>query len=62
MIVSNTMLVGGSSVFLLSITGQVEEGLFPEYDQLYCRVCWVSGQDWVVTDGQEEGVSQVCWR
>ena len=56
------MLGGDSSVFLLSITGQVEEGLFPEYDQLYCRVCWVSGQDWVVTDGQEEGVSQVCWR
>ena len=53
------MIGGGSSVFLLSITGQVEEGFFPDDDHLYCRLCWVCGQDWVVTAGQEEGVSQV---
>ena len=53
------MLAGGSSVFLLSITGQVEEGFFPCHDSLYCRLAWVQGQDWVVTAGQEEGVSQV---
>ena len=53
------MLAGGSSVFLLSISGQVEEAFFPDHDDLYCRLFWVSGQDWVVTAGQEEGVTQV---
>ena len=53
------MLTGGSSFFLVSITGQVEEGDFPDYDSLYCRLFWVCGQDWTVTAGQEEGVSQV---
>ena len=48
-----------SSYFLVSITGQVEYGCFPDYDDLYCRVFWVCGQDWSVTAGQEEGVSQV---
>jgi len=53
------MLTGGSSVFLLSVTGQVEEGEFPDHDHLYCRLFWVYGQDWLLTAGQEEGLSQV---
>ena len=53
------MLAGGSSDFLVSVTGQVEEAFFPDYDDLYCRLFWVYGQDWAVTAGQEEGVSQV---
>ena len=51
-----------ASYFLVSITGQVEYGCFPDYDDLYCRVFWVCGQDWSVTAGQEEGVSQVSGR
>jgi len=53
------MLTGGSTVFLLSVTGQVEEGEFPDHDHLYCRLFWVYGQDWLLTAGQEEGLSQV---
>ena len=53
------MLTGGTSFFLVSVTGQVEEGDFPDFDSLYCRLFWVVGQDWSVTAGQEEGVSQV---
>lgn len=30
-----------------------------QYDDLYCRLFWVWGQDWAVTAGQEEGVTQV---
>ena len=37
----------------------MEEADFPDYDSLYCRLFWVAGQDWTVTAGQEEGVSQV---
>ena len=47
-------------VFLVSITGQVESGHFPESDSLYLRVFWVCGSDWEVTAGQEEGLSQVA--
>ena len=56
------MLNSASSYFLVSITGQVEEAWFPDHDDLYCRLFWVWGQDWVVTAGQEEGVSQVSRR
>ena len=40
---------------------QVEEAWFPDtaHDDLYCRLFWVCGQDWAVTAGQEEGVTQV---
>ena len=44
---------------MLGESGQVEEGEFPDHDHLYCRLFWVYGQDWVVTAGQEEGLSQV---
>ena len=40
--------------------GSIDEGDFPGVsDSLYCRLCWVYGQDWSVTAGQEEGISQV---
>ena len=39
----------------------MEEAWFPDtaHDDLYCRLFWVCGQDWAVTAGQEEGVTQV---
>ena len=50
-----------STVFLISVTGQIVSGDFPpEMDDLYCKHCFVAGQDWAVTAGQEEGISQVC--
>lgn len=49
-----------STVFLISVTGQIVSGDFPpEMDDLYCKHCFVAGQDWAVTAGQEEGISQV---
>ncbi|XP_077019571.1 B9 domain-containing protein 1 isoform X2 [Tamandua tetradactyla] len=32
---------------------------FPEYDDLYCKYCFVYGQDWAPTAGLEEGISQI---
>ena len=49
-----------STVFLVSVTGQIVSGDFPPgIDDLYCKHCFVAGQDWAVTAGQEEGISQV---
>ena len=49
-----------STVFLVSVTGQIVSGDFPPgMDDLYCKHCFVVGQDWAVTAGQEEGISQV---
>ncbi|XP_058532324.1 B9 domain-containing protein 1 isoform X2 [Ochotona princeps] len=39
------------SVFLLMVNGQVESAQFPEYDDLYCKYCFVYGQDWAPTAG-----------
>ena len=50
---------GPTSVFLLSVTGQVTSGYFPGSDSLYCKFCVVAGPDWAVTGGQEEGISQI---
>ncbi|XP_004716836.1 B9 domain-containing protein 1 isoform X2 [Echinops telfairi] len=47
------------SVFLLMVNGQVESAQFPEYDDLYCKYCFVYGQDWAPTAGLEEGISQI---
>ncbi|XP_067043867.1 B9 domain-containing protein 1-like [Acropora muricata] len=47
-----------SSVFLVMVSGQIESAKFPEFDDLYCKYCFVYGQDWVVTSGWEEGLSQ----
>ena len=50
-----------STVFLVSVSGQIVSGQFPPgMDDLYCKHCFVVGQDWAVTAGQEEGISQVC--
>ena len=49
-----------STVFLVSVSGQIVSGQFPPgMDDLYCKHCFVAGQDWAVTAGQEEGISQV---
>uniref|UniRef100_A0A8V5HB00 B9 domain-containing protein 1 n=1 Tax=Melopsittacus undulatus TaxID=13146 RepID=A0A8V5HB00_MELUD len=50
---------GSPSVFLVSVTGQIESGRFPGFDDLYCKFCFVYGQDWVPTAGLEEGISQI---
>ena len=47
------MLTGdASAVFLVSITGELVGGTFPDHDSVYGRLCWVYGQDWAVTAGQ----------
>ncbi|XP_044939606.1 B9 domain-containing protein 1 isoform X2 [Mustela putorius furo] len=53
------MTAAGPSVFLLMVNGQVESAQFPEYDDLYCKYCFVYGQDWAPTAGLEEGISQI---
>ncbi|XP_037663939.1 B9 domain-containing protein 1 isoform X4 [Choloepus didactylus] len=53
------MAAAGPSVFLLMVNGQVESAQFPEYDELYCKYCFVYGQDWAPTAGLEEGISQI---
>ena len=51
-----------STVFLVSVSGQIVSGEFPPgMDDLYCKHCFVAGQDWAVTAGQEEGISQVSF-
>ncbi|XP_016157299.1 PREDICTED: B9 domain-containing protein 1 isoform X3 [Ficedula albicollis] len=47
------------SVFLLAVSGEIESGEFPGFDDLYCKFCFVYGQDWVPTAGLEEGISQI---
>ncbi|XP_013789884.1 B9 domain-containing protein 1-like [Limulus polyphemus] len=47
------------SVFMLMVAGQIESAEFPDFDDIYCKFCFVHGQDWVVTCGIEEGISQV---
>ena len=51
---------GGSTVFLLSATGQIASGHFPGMNDLYVKHCFVAGSDWAVTAGQEEGISQIA--
>ncbi|CAL8287524.1 unnamed protein product [Boreogadus saida] len=53
------MASNNPSVFLLMINGQIEGGNFPEYDDLYCKYCFVYGHDWAPTSGLEEGISQI---
>ncbi|TRY69435.1 hypothetical protein TCAL_08080 [Tigriopus californicus] len=50
----------GTTVFLLSVTGQIASADFPGMNDLYCKHCFVAGQDWAVTGGQEEGISQIA--
>ncbi|KAM4716999.1 B9 domain-containing protein 1 isoform 2-T2 [Anableps anableps] len=48
-----------SSVFLLTVNGQIEGANFPDYDNLYCKYCYVYGHDWAPTTGLEEGITQI---
>ncbi|XP_057313566.1 B9 domain-containing protein 1-like [Hydractinia symbiolongicarpus] len=48
-----------SSVFLVMVSGQIESACFPSFDELYCKCSFVYGQDWVITSGSEEGLSQI---
>jgi B9 domain-containing protein 1 len=41
------MASGG--VFMLSVAGQIESAEFHEFDDIYCKYCFVYGPDWVVT-------------
>ncbi|XP_063286524.1 B9 domain-containing protein 1 isoform X1 [Pelobates fuscus] len=47
------------SIFLLNVNGQIESAEFPEFDELYCKYCFVYGHDWAPTLGVEEGISQI---
>ncbi|KAK3579235.1 hypothetical protein CHS0354_033306 [Potamilus streckersoni] len=48
-----------SSVFLVNVAGQIETGEFQEFDDLYCKYCFVYGPDWLITSGLEESISQI---
>nr|CAD7426978.1 unnamed protein product [Timema monikensis] len=48
-----------SGVFLMSITGQIEQAQFPGFDDIYCKYCFSYGPDWIITTGLEEGISQI---
>jgi len=50
------------NVFLLMASGQIESAEFPTLEDLYCKFSFVHGQDWVVTSGIEEGISQITKR
>merc|ERR1711976_180838 len=41
------------------VSGQIETAEFPEFDDIYCRYTFVYGQDWVITSGLEEGITQM---
>ncbi|KAM9095659.1 B9 domain-containing protein 1 isoform 3-T3 [Sarcophilus harrisii] len=53
------MATANPTVFLVMVNGQVESAQFPEFDDLYCKYCFVYGQDWAPTSGLEEGISQI---
>lgn len=53
------MASSNPTVFLLTVNGQIEGANFPEYDNLYCKYCFVYGNDWTPTAGLEEGITQI---
>ncbi|KAL4658394.1 B9 domain-containing protein 1 isoform X1 [Arapaima gigas] len=53
------MTTNHPTVFLLMINGQIEGANFAEFDDLYCKYCFVFGHDWIPTSGLEEGISQI---
>ncbi|XP_071976031.1 B9 domain-containing protein 1 isoform X1 [Engystomops pustulosus] len=62
-------MAANPSVFLLNVNGQIESAEFPEFDDLYCKYCYVYGHDWAptsvstrraLTSGVEEGISQIA--
>lgn len=54
------MAASNPSVFLLTVNGHIEGANFPEYDNLYCKYCFVYGHDWAPTTGLEEGITQIA--
>lgn len=42
-------IMASGGVFMLSIAGQIESAEFNEFDDIYCKYCFVYGPDWVVT-------------
>ena len=48
------------AVFMLKATGQIESAVFPEFDDIYCKFSFVYGDDWAVSAGLEEGISQTA--
>lgn len=42
-----------SNGFLLSVVGQIEKADFPDFDNLYCKYCFMFGQDWDITSVSE---------
>ncbi|KPP76166.1 B9 domain-containing protein 1-like [Scleropages formosus] len=38
------------------------EASVDQYDDLYCKYCFVYGNDWAPTSGLEEGISQIACR
>ncbi|XP_052772236.1 B9 domain-containing protein 1-like [Mya arenaria] len=52
--------MASSSVFLVMVSGQIESAEFPEFDDIYLRYNLSYGQDWLVTSGLEEGISQIA--
>ncbi|OQV20787.1 putative B9 domain-containing protein 1 [Hypsibius exemplaris] len=50
------------SVFLLSIKGQIERATIPDCPELFVKYQFVYGDDWIVTTGIEEGITQICKR
>jgi hypothetical protein len=43
---NQAMSCGG--VFMISVSGQIESAEFHEFDDMYCKYCFVYGPDWVV--------------
>ncbi|XP_053207135.1 B9 domain-containing protein 1-like isoform X2 [Panonychus citri] len=48
-----------SANFLISVKGQVVSGHFPGKDNIYCKYCFLYGEDWMIINGNEESCSQV---
>jgi B9 domain-containing protein 1 len=46
--------------FSVNIQGQLESGLFPDSEKLYCKVSLSHGADWVIINGIEEGITQIA--
>jgi hypothetical protein len=46
--VDNQIMTAGG-VFMISVAGQIESAEFHEFDDIYCKYCFVYGPDWVVT-------------
>ena len=49
-----------SSLFTVSMNGQIERGYFPEFHNVYCKYCYSYGTDWSIIGGSEEGISQIA--